>query len=80
MTLGEKGVKTRDDLADLAGDELVELLGTDAMDEEAANEIIMSARAHWFEDEAGAAPAEAAADEHEPEHEAEAATGEASDV
>lgn len=51
VTLGEKGVKTLDDLADLAGDELVEILGTDAIEEDAANEIIMAARAHWFEDE-----------------------------
>ncbi|MFW7268390.1 transcription termination factor NusA [Gluconacetobacter sp. Hr-1-5] len=56
VTLGEKGVKTLDDLADLAGDELVEFLGGDVIDEEAANEIIMAARAHWFEDEQ---PAEA---------------------
>jgi len=49
VTLGEKGVKTLDDLADLAGDELVDILGADAMDEDAANEVIMAARAHWFE-------------------------------
>ncbi len=55
VTLGEKGVKTLDDLADLAGDELVEILGADAIDEEAANEIIMAARAHWFEGEDAAA-------------------------
>ncbi len=53
VTLGEKGIKTLDDLADLAGDELVEILGVEAIDEEAANEIIMAARAHWFEDEPG---------------------------
>lgn len=51
VTLGEKGVKTLDDLADLAGDELVELLGSDDIDEDAANEIIMAARAHWFDGE-----------------------------
>lgn len=55
VALGEKGVKTLDDLADLAGDELVEILGSEGLDEEAANEIIMSARAHWFEAEDGAA-------------------------
>ncbi|MBU6419390.1 MAG: transcription termination factor NusA, partial [Proteobacteria bacterium] len=53
ITLGEKGVKTLDDLADLAGDELVEILGEDAINEEQANEIIMAARAHWFEGEDG---------------------------
>jgi N utilization substance protein A len=50
VALGEKGVKTLDDLADLAGDELIEIVGSDNMTEEAANEIIMAARAHWFED------------------------------
>jgi N utilization substance protein A len=49
VALGEKGVKTLDDLADLAGDELIEIIGADNMTEEAANEIIMAARAHWFE-------------------------------
>ncbi|MBU6398172.1 MAG: transcription termination/antitermination protein NusA, partial [Rhodospirillales bacterium] len=53
ITLGEKGVKTLDDLADLAGDELVEILGEGVITEEQANEIIMAARAHWFEGEDG---------------------------
>jgi len=44
--LAAGGVKTRDDLADLAVDELVELGG---VDEERAKELIMKARAHWFE-------------------------------
>ena len=52
VQLGEKGVKTLDDLADLAGDELVEIVGAEAIDEEAANAIIMAARAHWFDDAA----------------------------
>ncbi|MGE0714022.1 MAG: transcription termination factor NusA [Alphaproteobacteria bacterium] len=51
VALGEKGVKTLDDLADLAGDELVEIVGKDALEEDAANAIIMAARAHWFESE-----------------------------
>jgi N utilization substance protein A len=51
VALGEKGVKTLDDLADLASDELIEIVGAEAMDEESANAIIMAARAHWFEDE-----------------------------
>ncbi|HEY1857927.1 transcription termination factor NusA [Acidocella sp.] len=55
IALGEKGVKTLDDLADLAGDELVEILGADALNEDAANEIIMAARAHWFEGDGDAA-------------------------
>ncbi len=52
VALGEKGVKTLDDLADLASDELVEIVGEANLDEAAANEVIMAARAHWFEDEA----------------------------
>jgi len=42
---------TLDDLADLASDELLELVGGDLMDEEQANAVIMAARAHWFGDE-----------------------------
>ena len=53
IALGEKGVKSLDDLADLAGDELVEIVGADTLGEEAANEVIMAARAHWFEGEDG---------------------------
>ncbi len=51
VALGEKGVKTLDDLADLASDELIEIVGADNMDEETANNVIMAARAHWFEGE-----------------------------
>ncbi|WP_114376421.1 transcription termination factor NusA [Elioraea thermophila] len=51
VALGEKGVKTLDDLADLASDELIEILGEEAMDQETANAVIMAARAHWFEGE-----------------------------
>lgn len=45
--LAQGGVKTRDDLGDLAVDELVELAG---IDEERAKELIMAARAHWFDE------------------------------
>ncbi|HUB11839.1 MAG TPA: transcription termination factor NusA [Acetobacteraceae bacterium] len=58
VALGEKGVKTLDDLGDLASDELIEIVGADTMDEETANQVIMAARAHWFEDGEGA-PADA---------------------
>jgi N utilization substance protein A len=51
VALGEKGVKTLDDLGDLASDELIEIVGKDEMNEDQANEIIMAARAHWFEGE-----------------------------
>ena len=52
VALGEKGVKTLDDLADLASDELIEIVGAEEMDEETANAVIMAARAHWFADDA----------------------------
>ncbi|MFC7334891.1 transcription termination factor NusA [Rhodocista pekingensis] len=56
VKLGENGVKTLDDLADLAGDELSEIVGKDALSVDDANAVIMAARAHWFADgEAGAA-------------------------
>jgi N utilization substance protein A len=50
VKLGDKGVKTLDDLGDLAGDELLDILGKDAMSEDEANAVIMAARAHWFEE------------------------------
>ncbi|HIP78074.1 MAG TPA: transcription termination/antitermination protein NusA [Kiloniellaceae bacterium] len=79
VTLGELGVLTLDDLADLSADELrfassslrgettlegmaglsekevEEVLAGSAMTQDQANGIIMAARAHWFEDEEGAA-------------------------
>ena len=44
--LGAGGIKNREDLAELAVDELVEMTG---IDEERAKELILKARAHWFE-------------------------------
>ena len=55
VALGEKGVKTSEDLADLASDELREIVGESAMDNDTANAIIMKAREHWFADEVPAA-------------------------
>ncbi|MDO8932519.1 MAG: transcription termination factor NusA, partial [Rhodocyclaceae bacterium] len=46
--LARNGVCTRDDLADLAVDELTEMTG---IDEERAKALITTARAHWFADE-----------------------------
>jgi transcription termination/antitermination protein NusA len=43
--LAEAGVHTRDDLADLATDELTEITG---QSETEATDLIMKARAHWF--------------------------------
>ncbi|WP_341894264.1 transcription termination factor NusA [Ferrovibrio terrae] len=52
VALGEKGVKTLDDLGDLAGDELQEIVG-EGLSNDDANAIIMAARQHWFEGEEG---------------------------
>ncbi len=46
--LASKGVITREDLAELATDDLLELY---EMDQEEAGALIMKARAHWFEEE-----------------------------
>ena len=72
VTLGKAGIKTLDDLADLATDELIQkprteqrrsdnrrnrvedkpgVLSVYGLTEEQGNEIIMAARAHWFDDE-----------------------------
>lgn len=49
--LGAKGVKTLDDFADLSADELLEIVGSDALDSAQANDLIMKAREHWFDKE-----------------------------
>jgi len=61
VALGDKGVKSLDDLGDLASDELREIVGESAMDAETANAIIMKAREHWFPAEEAAAGEEAKA-------------------
>ncbi len=83
MALGENGIRTLDDLADLAVDELIGgttlaegervttkgvLEGFD-LDVEQAERIIMAARAHWFDDE-DVLVDDAAADTGEVEDEA----------
>jgi len=90
VTLGKAGIKTLDDLADLATDELIQkkrqeprrraetatkrtedkggILADFSLTEEQGNEIIMAARAHWFEDEdatASATQEDAVADEEQ---------------
>jgi N utilization substance protein A len=64
VTLGEAGIKTRDELAEYAGYELSDpadgILKGFNLSEEDANGIITAARAHWFEGEAKPAPAPAA--------------------
>jgi transcription termination/antitermination protein NusA len=90
VTLGKAGIKTLDDLADLATDELIAkkreaprrrnndaagppqrrpqreqdkggVLGEYGLSEEQGNEIIMAARAHWFDDDVVSGPTEEAA-------------------
>ena len=46
LTLDDK--QLRDDLAELAVDELIEITG---VDEEAAKKVILAAREHWFTEE-----------------------------
>ena len=60
--LNAAGIATRDDLADLATDELTDISG---QSNEEATALIMTARAHWFLEEeaaAAAAPVVAVAD------------------
>ena len=45
LELSQKGIKSRDDLAELSVDELKELID---IDEEQAGVLIMKAREHWF--------------------------------
>ena len=64
VTLGKAGIKTLDDLGDLATDELIGkkdgLLKDYGISEADGNAIIMAARQHWFADEE-VAPANASA-------------------
>jgi N utilization substance protein A len=57
VSLGEGGIKTLDDFAGLASDELIEIIGKHGIGEDEANTMIMAARAHWFADEDAAAAA-----------------------
>lgn len=49
-SLAAHGVRALDDLADLASDELIEIVGSQGMTPKQADGIIMGARAHWFQD------------------------------
>lgn len=68
IKLGENKVKSLDDFADLATDELLEILGEGVLKERAAEALIMKAREHWFEEEDAAV---AAATENDNAEEAE---------
>ncbi|MDP6565155.1 MAG: transcription termination factor NusA [Alphaproteobacteria bacterium] len=65
VTLGENAIKELDDFAELATDEVTNptdgILRDYGLSDEEASEMIMAARAHWFEDEEPPAePADAA--------------------
>jgi len=81
VVLGQNGIKTLDDLADLSTDELIDggdgVLREFEITREEAEVIIMAARAHWFEDEDNAAAEAAGAAE---EDEAAADAGNAADA
>jgi N utilization substance protein A len=51
IKLGNAGIKSKDDFADLATDELIEILGENSITSKNAENLIMGARAHWFEAE-----------------------------
>ena len=52
LKLAESGIVTLDDLADLDSDELVGMLSEHGLEDDTeAGDIIMAARAHWFDDE-----------------------------
>ena len=52
LKLAESGIVTLDDLADLDSDELVGMLSQHGLEDDTeAGDIIMAARAHWFDDE-----------------------------
>ncbi len=61
VKLGENDVKTLDDLGDLSGDELVEILGEETISLPAANSLIMEIRDAWFAEEEAKAQQEAEA-------------------
>ena len=48
MKLNENEIKTRDQLADLSNEELIEIFKD--MDIEKADSIIMESRKHWYKD------------------------------
>ena len=48
IELNQKGIKTRDDLAELSVEELTDII---EIEEKAAGELIMEAREHWFKED-----------------------------
>ena len=50
VLLGKNSIKTKDDLADLSSEELLDIVGDKLPSIEEANKIIMKAREGWFKD------------------------------
>ena len=48
IALIKAGIKSRDNFADLSGDEVLEMVGNDLITMVQANALIMKAREHWF--------------------------------
>lgn len=51
IKMGEAGCRSLDDFADLSSDELLEIVGEDALTHETATDLIMKARSHWFDED-----------------------------
>ena len=52
LTLAQANILSLDDLADLDNEELIEILAEHELTDDAeAGDIIMAARAHWFDEE-----------------------------
>jgi len=49
--LGENEVKTRDDLGGLSRDEFIDIIPNSGLTDAEIDNIIMTARAHWFADD-----------------------------
>ena len=50
VILGNNGIKSKDDLADLSSDELLDIIGDKFEKQEDADKIIMKAREDWFKE------------------------------
>ena len=50
FVLASHGIQSREDLAEQAVDDLMEIEDLENLDEESAAKLIMAARAHWFEE------------------------------
>jgi N utilization substance protein A len=72
VALGEAGIKTRDDLADLATDEFKEAIPESCKTDREIEKLFMDARAHWFADEEAESVAEESSEDTKTEEEVKA--------